>query len=213
MQHNQSAVNFDSIKQPKQLLDNLLVLPDGTDFDPDALAELLRGTLDQLKDMGSEVDKNIADVSRKSKEKNARYQRQVAVHMESLQHSFHSMEQLEMRFNRVGSIAVRIGDNLSDLDGQRQRALDAKKLLKYLDEFQSSPDGVAGLSAVFSEPRSIHEAAEIIQQLGSITTGIDVSAAGDAGDVLAHIEKQRLRINDRLLEGFANAAGAHCESH
>jgi uncharacterized protein (DUF3084 family) len=84
---------------------------------------------------------------------------------------------LEDCISKVGNTTVQIGNTLETVDKQKKRAIDAKKLMQYFEEFNKYdkdlfeneilPQGKIKF-AIFKNKNTQHTAAKIIQQLNSI---------------------------------------------
>jgi hypothetical protein len=176
-------------------------------LDPKSLLASFTETLGDLRKLQQEVDVNISALCGESHDKNKQYRAEIVTHKRSQQDIFRAMRQLDDRFKNVGTIAVQIGDQLSGLDKQRQRAVDTRTLLQYFEGFNHvGKDGTSGLDPVFTDPERLHEAADAMQQLERIITGLNMPGTEEA---IHQIERTSEQVKARLLEHFADALRAH----
>jgi hypothetical protein len=178
-----------------------------TGFDPKTLLASFTDTLGDLRKLQQKMDHQISTLCDASHDKNKQYCAEIVTHKRSQQDIFGAMRQLDERFKNVGTIAVQIGDQLSGLDKQRQRAADTKTLLQYFEGFNRvEKDGTGGIDPVFTDPSRLHESTEATQQLMRIVTGLNLPGTEEA---IHQIESTSEQVKAQLLEHFTASLRLH----
>ena len=205
-----------------------LVCTDATsgDFDPSRTAAALEERLEQLRELAGKVDGEIEAAEHRVTSARTDSEKSITAHFKGQHEIAARMGQLDQRFKSVSSVAVRIGEQLAALDGLRQRAKDAVRLVRLFDTFNveeqhfSLPSafveavgaGHNGAIGAASDPASAQreaqlseaqeQAALLMQQLQAVAAGLEEKRVRGTEDALIRIRSHMQDLTKRFISDF-----------
>ena len=188
---------------PESLMQPIIRSSSKAGFDPQRTSKELIGALEQLRGMAVDVDAQIAQLEDSAAEKQLHSRSKLEEHSRVQREVFVRMKQLDARFKQVSSVAVRIGERLGGLDGQRQRATTAMQLADLFDAFNVEDDDFELPSSLESCADGEAEAAALMQQLEAVAAGLSAPGTEEA---VYRIEQQMQTLKNRLAGDFTEAA-------
>ena len=205
-----------------------LICTDATsgDFDPSRTAAALEERLEQLRELAGKVDGEIEAAEHRVTSARTDSEKSITAHFKGQHEIAARMGQLDQRFKSVSSVAVRIGEQLAALDGLRQRAKDAVRLVRLFDTFnvedqhfalpspfveavkaghdstvEAASDPVsAQREAQLSEAQE--EAALLMQQLQAVAAGLEEKRVRGTEDALLRIRSHMQDLTKRFISDF-----------
>ncbi|BFZ62159.1 Exocyst complex component 5 [Saitoella coloradoensis] len=166
-------------------------------FDPVPYIQTFEAALDRLKFIKEDVTSREDDLRRdmqQTERVHAQKTRQLNTNFENVISSFQG---LESRISEVGTTAIRIGEQLEQLDKQQKRAIEARLLIECYTEF-SRPEGTSPqLENLMNSgnPADVLRVAVITRRLTSVSKDIDLpNAAKTRAAIEAYIEQFERRI-------------------
>eukprot|EP00752_Nemacystus_decipiens_P010830 g9629.t1 len=184
-------------------------------LDPHALKKLFTTTSSLLQDMGIEGERKRLEMAGATGAIEEGYRQGLTAHATRLNKVQDSLDGVEHRFRETAHKAVRIGDRLSKMEGQRARAAEAMELLDFFKVFDGLPEGFSEdqdtvvrymklLPAVFSDEDRRAEAAAVLAKLKSVTHELESKEL----DVAAkNLQAYSDFLEQELLDLFERAAG------
>jgi exocyst complex component 5 len=194
---------FSSAVDPDSLIEPIVRSSSRAGFDPQRTSQELIAALEQLRGMATDVDAQIAKAEQVAAEKQMRSRAKLEAHTRVQRDVFVRMNQLDQRFKQVSSVAVRIGERLGGLDGQRQRATTAMQLADLFDAFNVEDDDFALPQSLQAGADDEAEAAALMQQLEAVAAGLGAPGTEEA---VYHIEQQMQTLKNRLVGEFTDAS-------
>ncbi|XP_078314099.1 exocyst complex component 5-like [Crassostrea virginica] len=134
-------------------------------FDPWSLHSAFEDVIKNLEERNKQIEKNIEKLEQSCKDEEKKHWQRVADLQRRNQTSYSHFQSLDERINLVATKVVHLGDQLEGVNTPRARAVEAQRLMNYLDEFMSDEPPK---SAVFTDPFQLQLAADIIQKLYQI---------------------------------------------
>ncbi|CAN0144396.1 unnamed protein product, partial [Pylaiella littoralis] len=184
-------------------------------LDPHALKKLFTTTTSLLQEMGVEGEKKRLAMAGATGAIEEDYRQGLTSHATRLNKVQDSLEGVEHRFRETAHKAVRIGDRLSKMEGQRSRAAEAVDLLEFFMVFEGLPEAFCEdqdtvvrymklLPPVFSDEDRRAEAAAVLAKLKSITHELESKELDRAGK---NLQAYSDFLEQELLDLFERAAG------
>jgi hypothetical protein len=97
--------------------------------------EIFEKGLNSLKTLQKEVNYEIVKITQETEESEKLHKDKLENLGEDLETISEKFKQLEISVNKVGNTIVQIGNNLELKDIQKKRAIEARKLIKYFQDF------------------------------------------------------------------------------
>ncbi|CAM9743759.1 unnamed protein product, partial [Ectocarpus fasciculatus] len=184
-------------------------------LDPHALKKLFTTTSSLLQEMGVEGERKRLAMAGATGAIEEDYRQGLTSHATRLNKVQDSLEGVEHRFRETAHKAVRIGDRLSKMEGQRARAAEAMDLLEFFKVFEGLPEGFSEdqdtvvrymklLPPVFCDEDRRAEAATVLAKLKSITHELESKELDKAAK---NLQAYSDFLEQELLDLFERAAG------
>ncbi|CAM9479806.1 unnamed protein product, partial [Ectocarpus sp. 4 AP-2014] len=184
-------------------------------LDPHALKKLFTTTSNLLQEMGVEGERKRLAMAGETGAIEEDYRQGLTSHATRLNKVQDSLEGVEHRFRETAHKAVRIGDRLSKMEGQRARAAEAMDLLEFFKVFEGLPEGFSEdqdtvvrymklLPPVFCDEDRRAEAATVLAKLKSITHELESKELDKAAK---NLQAYSDFLEQELLDLFERAAG------
>ena len=113
------------------------------DFDPMALHSAFEKMIKDLNDKNVQMEAKIGKLEQACTEEEKRHWQRVTELQKRNKTSYSHFQELDERINSVATKVVHLGDQLESVNTPRAKAVEAQKLINYLNEF-----------LVFSQPKS-----------------------------------------------------------
>jgi uncharacterized protein YukE len=97
--------------------------------------ELFTKSVEELENMMENVNKRITDLIESTEQHTQNHQSAMSSLNAELENVSDTFKVLEETINKVGNTTVQIGNTLESVDKQKKRAMEAKKLMEYFEEF------------------------------------------------------------------------------
>ncbi|KAI3746449.1 hypothetical protein L6452_08883 [Arctium lappa] len=133
----------------------------------DTLLVIFKDSCTQLAELRKQIDARLQKLKKDVAAQDSKHRKTLGELEKGVDVIFNSFARLDSRISSVGQTAAKIGDHLQSADSQREAASQTMDLIKYLMEFNSSPDDQMKLSSLFSDDKRVAEAASIAQKLRS----------------------------------------------
>ncbi|KAG4101973.1 exocyst complex component Sec10 [Neocallimastix lanati (nom. inval.)] len=171
---------------------------ENTEFEPRQFIRTFENAIEELVKLQDEISENILtleDEVRKGEETKKNRAKELNTAFEDV---FKAFETLENRIGEVGNTAIRIGEQLENIDKQRDRTCDSKDIIQYFMEFnEGNYDRINKL--VEENDEGEYNATIIIRRLINITNEVDAPGAENAK---GNIEKYSEELEKKILEKF-----------
>ncbi|KAJ8308969.1 hypothetical protein KUTeg_013843 [Tegillarca granosa] len=167
------------------------------EFDPMMLHNAFEKMISDLKDKNIQMEKKVEKLELACKDEEKRHWQRVAELQKRNQASYSHFQELDERISLVATKVVHLGDQLEGVNTPRARAVEAKRLMNYLNEFLSDDPPK---SAVFTDPFQLQLAADIIQKLYLIALELPVAERFDMAR--QKIWNKYNHIENELIEEF-----------
>ncbi len=174
--------------------------------------ELFTRSVTELEKLMDTVNKRTSDLIASTEQHTANHQNalnNLNVELESVTEVFKNLEEC---INKVGNTTVQIGNTLESVDKQKKRAMEAKKLMEYFEEFNKyDPLHFAGTVlpkkklkySLFHNKLYQHSVARIMKQLSTIAKDLDKVKHCENG--VANIDYYYNALLKVLSRNFFNA--------
>ncbi|KAI9102714.1 exocyst complex component Sec10-like protein [Phlyctochytrium arcticum] len=170
-------------------------------FDPRPFIRNFEAAIEELLRLKRKVQNKIDDLEDQAAASESARKKKMADINDAMQDAQGAFESLESRLGDVGKTAIRIGEQLENIDKQRTRAAEAKDLIQYFIEFNT------GNSTRLDDLKERgHEgefkAAVVVRRLNAVAKEVDIQGAEEAR---ANIEVYSEKLEKELLERFDDA--------
>ncbi|KAL9648096.1 hypothetical protein ABK040_007462 [Willaertia magna] len=161
-----------------------------------------------MKDVNIKIEKYANDTEIAA----VKHQNKLKTFQEELENVSEKFKNLEDVINQVGNTTVQIGNTLETVDKQKSRAIEAKQLMRFFNEFNSyDPELFINdilpnkkfKHAIFKKKQTQHKAAKILQELSVIAT--DLTKVDNCKNAISNINKYNEYLLDNLLKDFSQA--------
>ena len=161
-----------------------------------------------MKDVNVTVGKLVKDTEKASQKHQSKLQ-SFHEELESISEKFKNIEDV---INQVGNTTVQIGNTLDTVDKQKSRAIEARQLMRFFNEFNSydtilfEKDILPNKKfkhAIFKKKGSQHRAAKVIQELSLIAT--DLTKVENCKKAIANIKLYNDDLLRSLLDDFSQS--------
>ncbi|ORX63320.1 exocyst complex component Sec10 [Anaeromyces robustus] len=171
---------------------------ENTEFEPRQFIRTFENAIEELVKLQEQVSEDIIKLEDEVKtEEEIKKNRAKELNL-AFEDVFKAFETLESRIGEVGNTAIRIGEQLENIDKQRDRTCDSKDIIQYFMEFNEGKyDRINKL--VESGDEGQYNATVIVRRLINITNEVDAPGAENAK---GNIEKYSEELEKKILEKF-----------
>eukprot|EP01133_Synstelium_polycarpum_P016642 gene16642-19773_t len=170
-------------------------------FEPSDFNTLFLTTQKQLTDLEVNVDRKLDDLADTCNDYSRDYKVKLQDLLGTYQETFQHFRKLEKGVNTIGAQAVHFGDELDSVAQQRNKAQSALSLINYLLEL-SNPESTQR-SDIFTNSERIHELANLVKKLSSVSEDIKEIAILDKGK--SETESLSNTLENDLINQFGRA--------
>ncbi|KAK9823591.1 hypothetical protein WJX72_004079 [[Myrmecia] bisecta] len=128
----------------------------------------------EMSKLQAEVDQRVDVLQREVADEEENFQMQVEILEAGLEETQQSFQELDGQMGHVGQASTRIGDRLQSSEGFRKRAIEAIKVIQYMQEFAEITD-FSQLSELFQDDDRLAEAAAMTRQI--LVLGLELTSA------------------------------------
>ncbi|EFA75457.1 exocyst complex subunit 5 [Heterostelium album PN500] len=144
---------------------------DGMRFDPVPFNTLFLETQIKLSQLESNIDSRLNDLVDECNQYAEEYKQKLHSLHKSYQEAFQYFRELERGVNTIGAQAVHFGDELDSVTQQKNKAQSALSLINYLLELNNENNS-SQRSDIFTNSERIHELAQLVKKLSSVSEDI-----------------------------------------
>jgi len=171
---------------------------ENTEFEPRQFIRTFENAIEELVKLHEQVSSHIVTLEEEVKREEENKKNRAKELNSAFDDVFKAFEKLENRIGEVGNTAIRIGEQLENIDKQRDRTCDSKDIIQYFMEFnKGNYDRINKLAENGDEGE--YEATVIIRRLINITNEVDAPGAENAK---GNIEKYSEELEKKILEKF-----------
>ncbi|ORX47562.1 exocyst complex component Sec10 [Piromyces finnis] len=200
-------VNFDTFKNDYSIHDFVEQITEeqviqarkeNSEFEPRQFIRTFENAIEELVKLHEQVSSQIVSLEEEVKKEEETKKNRAKELNSAFDDVFKAFETLESRIGEVGNTAIRIGEQLENIDKQRNRTCDSKDIIQYFMEFnEGNYDRINKLAENGDEGE--YEATVIIRRLINITNEVDAPGAEHAK---GNIEKYSEELEKKILEKF-----------
>jgi len=171
---------------------------ENTEFEPRQFIRTFENAIEELVKLHKQINSQIVTLQEEVKKEEENKKNRAKELNSAFEDVFKAFENLESRIGEVGNTAIRIGEQLENIDKQRDRTCDSKDIIQYFMEFNEGKyDRINNL--VESGDEGEYDATVIIRRLINITNEVDAPGAENAK---GNIEKYSEELEKKILEKF-----------
>ncbi|GAM22355.1 hypothetical protein SAMD00019534_055300 [Acytostelium subglobosum LB1] len=198
------GVDFSStlfVEDLTRRLVNEQVSSDGVHFDPLPFNVLFAETQIKLAQLETNLDRRLDNLVDECNEYSTELKQRMQAVQQSHQDAFQHFRELERGVNTIGAQAVHFGDELDSVNQQRNKAQSALSLINYLLELNDPTQSQR--SDIFTNSERIHELAQLVKKLSSVSEDIKEITDLDKGKLEA--ESLSNTLENDLISQFERA--------
>jgi len=171
---------------------------ENTEFEPRQFIRTFENAIEELVKLHEQISSNIVTLEEEVKREEENKKNRAKELNSAFDDVFKAFEKLENRIGEVGNTAIRIGEQLENIDKQKDRTCDSKDIIQYFMEFnEGNYDRINKLAEEGDEGE--YEATAIVRRLINITNEVDAPGAENAK---GNIEKYSEELEKKILEKF-----------
>jgi len=171
---------------------------ENTEFEPRKFIRTFENAIEELVKLHEQISSNIVTLEEEVKREEENKKNRAKELNSAFDDVFKAFEKLENRIGEVGNTAIRIGEQLENIDKQKDRTCDSKDIIQYFMEFnEGNYDRINKLAEEGDEGE--YEATAIVRRLINITNEVDAPGAENAK---GNIEKYSEELEKKILEKF-----------
>ncbi|KAI9142981.1 exocyst complex component Sec10-like protein [Paraphysoderma sedebokerense] len=172
------------------------------EFDPKPFIRTFESSIEELVRLRKKVQRQIDDLEDEAAAMQKSHKAKSTDLNRAFKDTYKQFETLETRISDVGNTAVRIGEQLENLDKERKKSAEARELTIYFMEFNEGKTERLERLKANGGPEGRHKEAIIARRLNQIAKDVDVPGTEQAR---AAIEKYCEVLETDLLRNFQDA--------